>query len=113
MSEQNLEQQIQVRLVTDVHANWNEEERGEPGKFSLQLILDDGAEEYAIRPPAEDTNGYPEDASQRRIRSVRSNQQGTDTQQDLLRKSCVVRWSTQLLQGYTGQILRQLGCNNL
>ena len=55
MADQNAEQQIQVREVTDVHANWNEEERGEPGKFSLQLILDDGAEEYAIRPPAQDT----------------------------------------------------------
>jgi hypothetical protein len=55
MAERNVEHQIQVREVTDVHANWNEEERGEPGKFSLQLILDDGAEEYAIRPPAQDT----------------------------------------------------------
>jgi hypothetical protein len=55
MADQNVEQQIQVRRVTDVHANWNEEERGEPGKFSLQLILDDGAEEYAIRPPPDDT----------------------------------------------------------
>ncbi len=55
MAEQNVEQQIQVRRVTDVHANWNEEERGKAGKFSLQLILDDGAEEYAIRPPAADT----------------------------------------------------------
>ena len=55
MAEQYVEQQVQVRLVTDVHANWNEEGRGEPGKFSLQLILDDGAEEYAIRPPPQDT----------------------------------------------------------
>ena len=55
MVERNVEQQIQVRQVTDVHANWNEEGRGEPGKLSLQLILDDGAEEYAIRPPAADT----------------------------------------------------------
>jgi hypothetical protein len=55
MAERNVEQQIRVRRVTDVHANWNEEERGEPGKFSLQLILDDGAEEYAIRPAAADT----------------------------------------------------------
>jgi hypothetical protein len=55
-AEQNVEQQIQVRQVTDVHANWNEEERGAPGKFSFQLILDNGAEEYAIRPPAEDAD---------------------------------------------------------
>jgi hypothetical protein len=39
-----------------VHANWSEQERGAPGKFSFQLILDSGAEEYAIRPPAEDAD---------------------------------------------------------
>jgi len=54
-AELNTESMIQVRRVTNVHANWNEEERGEPGKFSFQLVLDDGAEEYAIRPPAEDS----------------------------------------------------------
>jgi hypothetical protein len=54
--ERNLEQQITVRQVTNVHANWSEQERGEPGKFSFQLILDNGAEEYAIRPPAEDSD---------------------------------------------------------
>ena len=55
-AERQTEQQIKLRQVTDVHANWNEEERGEPGKFSFQLILDNGAEEYAIRPPAEDSD---------------------------------------------------------
>jgi hypothetical protein len=55
-AEQQTEQQIKVRQVTDVHANWSEEERGAPGKFSFQLILDNGAEEYAIRPPAEDAD---------------------------------------------------------
>ncbi len=54
--ERNVEQQITVRQVTDVHANWSEQERGAPGKFSFQLILDSGAEEYAIRPPAEDSD---------------------------------------------------------
>ena len=54
--ERNVEQQITVRQVTDVHANWSEQERGAPGKFSFQLILDSGAEEYAIRPPAEDAD---------------------------------------------------------
>ncbi len=54
--ERNVEQQIMVRQVTDVHANWSEQERGTPGKFSFQLILDSGAEEYAIRPPAEDAD---------------------------------------------------------
>ena len=55
-AERQTEQQIKVRQVTDVHANWNEAERGAPGKFSFQLILDNGAEEYAIRPPAEDAD---------------------------------------------------------
>jgi hypothetical protein len=54
--ERSVEQQITVRQVTNVHANWSEQERGEPGKFSFQLILDNGAEEYAIRPPADDSD---------------------------------------------------------
>jgi hypothetical protein len=49
-------QKIEVRRVTDIHANWSEEESGAPGKFSFQLILDNGAEEHVIRPPAEDSD---------------------------------------------------------
>ena len=56
MAEQHTEQSIMVRQVTDVHTNWSEQERGAPGKFSFQLILDNGAEEYAIRPPADDAD---------------------------------------------------------
>jgi hypothetical protein len=52
--EQHTEQAIKVRQVTDVHANWSTQERGEPGKFSYQLILDDGAQEFIIRVPADD-----------------------------------------------------------
>ena len=48
--EQQTEQAIKVRQVTEVHGNFNEEERGEPGKFSLQFVLDNGAEEYVLRP---------------------------------------------------------------
>jgi hypothetical protein len=53
---ENAEQNIMVRQVTDIHANWSEQERGGSGKFSFQLILDNGAEEYAIRPDAEDAD---------------------------------------------------------
>ncbi len=45
---------INVRKVSDVHANWDEQENGEPGKWSFQLILDDGAEEYVVRPTVAD-----------------------------------------------------------
>ena len=53
--EQQTESAIKVRQVTQAHANWNEEERGAPEKFSFQLMLDTGAEEYVIRPTVDDT----------------------------------------------------------
>ena len=55
MSEQNTEATIKVRQVTDVHGNFSEQGKGETGKFSLQLVLDDGAEEYVLRLTSEDT----------------------------------------------------------
>ena len=55
MAEQNTEQQIKVRQVTDIHANWSNQGELEDGKFSYQLILDDGAEEAIIMPSAEAT----------------------------------------------------------
>jgi hypothetical protein len=48
------EQEIKVRQVTHVQASWTERARGEPGAFTLQLILDNGAEEYVLRPTAAD-----------------------------------------------------------
>ena len=56
MAEQNIEQHIRDRQVTDVQASWTETERGEHGLCTIQLILDHGAEEYALRQPAEDAN---------------------------------------------------------
>lgn len=53
MAEQNTEQTIQVRQVTDVHANWTYDGELEDGKFSYQLILDDGAQEAVILPTPE------------------------------------------------------------
>ena len=55
VSEQNTEQQIKVRQVTDVQSSWTENERGEPGAFTIQLILDNGAEEYVLQPTTDDT----------------------------------------------------------
>ena len=54
MAEQNTEQTIMVRQVTDVHSNWSHQGQLESGKFSYQLILDDGAQEVLIMPTAED-----------------------------------------------------------
>src|SRR5918997_4064999 len=52
--EERTQEAIHVRQVTEVHGNYNKEGEGEPGKFSLQLILDEGAEEHVLRIPAED-----------------------------------------------------------
>ena len=54
MAEQHTEQTIKVRQVTDVQVSWTEHGRGEPGAFTVQLILDNGAEEYVLQPTAED-----------------------------------------------------------
>jgi len=52
--EQHTEDLIQVRRVTQMHAAWTEVERDAPGAFTLQLILDNGADEYILRPTAAD-----------------------------------------------------------
>ncbi|WP_119071119.1 hypothetical protein [Rubrobacter indicoceani] len=46
---------IQVRKVTDLHANYSVQGEYEAGKFSLQLILDNGAKEMVVLPTAPDT----------------------------------------------------------
>jgi hypothetical protein len=48
------EEQVLVRQVTHVQASWAERERGEAGAFTVQLILDQGVDEYILRPTAED-----------------------------------------------------------
>ena len=53
-AEQQTRQAIKVRQVTDYQASWTEEERGGPGSFTVQLILDDGAEEYVLQPTVKD-----------------------------------------------------------
>jgi hypothetical protein len=50
----NVEESIKVRQVTDFQASWTEQGRGEPGAFTYQLILDNGAEEYVLQPEVSD-----------------------------------------------------------
>ncbi len=54
--EERTERQIKVRQVTHLQASWTEKERGGPGAFTLQLILDNGVEEYVLRPAAGDAD---------------------------------------------------------
>lgn len=53
-AERRTQSAIKVRQVTDYQASWTEEERGGPGSFTFQLILDDGAEEYVLQPEVKD-----------------------------------------------------------
>jgi hypothetical protein len=54
--DEQAEQRIVIREVTQVQASWTEQERGGAGAFTLQLILDNGADEYVLRPTAEDAD---------------------------------------------------------
>jgi hypothetical protein len=54
--EQQTEDAIVVRQVTHLQGSWSERERGGPGAFTFQLILDNGADEYVLRPTAEDAD---------------------------------------------------------
>jgi hypothetical protein len=49
-------QQIKVREVTNYQFSWTESAPGADGTFTLQLILDGGAEEAVVRPTADDVD---------------------------------------------------------
>lgn len=53
-AEAHLEQGMKVRQVTNIQASWTEVERGEEGMFTVQLILDNGANEYILKVDADD-----------------------------------------------------------
>ena len=46
--EEHLQRRYKVRQVTNYQASWTERGRGEEGLFTLQLILDNGVEEYTL-----------------------------------------------------------------
>jgi hypothetical protein len=50
------ERDIRVRKVTAWQPSWTESAPGEPGTYTFQLILDQGAEEYILRVTAEDAD---------------------------------------------------------
>ena len=50
------ERDILVREVTHVQASWTERGPDQSGIFTLQLILDNGAQEYILRPDSDDVD---------------------------------------------------------
>jgi hypothetical protein len=51
---EQMQRRYKVRQVTDIQASWVEQGRGQPGRFTMQLILDSGVEEYVLEPSASD-----------------------------------------------------------
>lgn len=51
---ESLQRRYQVREVTQYQASWVERERGEEGRFTIQLILDNGVEEYILDVDSDD-----------------------------------------------------------
>lgn len=52
--QQELQQRYNIRQITNIQASWVEQERGRPGRLTLQLILDNGVAEYILDLVAED-----------------------------------------------------------
>lgn len=53
---EKLESAYKVRQVTAYQASWTEQERGESGKFTIQLILDKGVDEYILSVDEDDVD---------------------------------------------------------
>lgn len=54
--EQQLERDYRVRQVTHYQPSWRPSQAGQAGSFYIQLILDQGVEEYILQPNAEDAD---------------------------------------------------------
>ncbi len=53
---EGLREKIEVRRVTQAHVAWTEQEAGQPGIFTVQLVMDDGADEYVLQPHVDDVD---------------------------------------------------------
>ncbi len=51
---EDLQRRYTIRQVTNYQASWAERQRGAPGRFTLQLILDSGVAEYILEVDAND-----------------------------------------------------------
>lgn len=52
-----IERGYKIRQVTQIQPSWKaSEERGGDGEFYLQIVLDNGVDEYVLQPTAEDAD---------------------------------------------------------
>ncbi len=51
-----IERGYKIRQVTQIQPSWKEGGRGEDGEFFVQLVLDNGVDEYIIQPSSSDVD---------------------------------------------------------
>ena len=54
--QERIERGYKIRQVTQIQPSWKEGERGEAGEFYIQLVLDNGVDEYIIQPSSDDVD---------------------------------------------------------
>ena len=54
--QERIERGYKIRQVTQVQSSWKEGGRGADGEFFIQLVLDNGVDEYIIQPSSSDVD---------------------------------------------------------
>jgi hypothetical protein len=54
--QERIERGYKIRQVTQIQPSWKEGRRGEDGEFFIQLVLDNGVNEYIIQPSSSDVD---------------------------------------------------------
>ncbi len=54
--QERIERGYKIRQVTQIQPSWKEGGRGEDGEFFVQLVLDNGVDEYIIQPSSSDVD---------------------------------------------------------
>ncbi len=54
--QERIERGYKIRQVTQIQPSWKEGGRNEDGEFFVQLVLDNGVDEYIIQPSSSDVD---------------------------------------------------------
>jgi hypothetical protein len=54
--QERIERGYKIRQVTQIQPSWKERGRDEDGEFFIQLVLDNGVEEYILQPSSSDVD---------------------------------------------------------
>jgi len=54
--QERIERGYKIRQVTQIQPSWKAGGRGEDGKFYIQLVLDNGVDEYVLQPSEDDVD---------------------------------------------------------